>query len=159
MSMDRRQLLITGRHRRLQRLWQFIFTGWGLVMLAALAAGAILNKNLLWTPISAINMNEIAKNQFKMTNPSFAGLDKNGNPFAISSRDARQEYDDQNRVFMSVVQARVVHVDKGQKITDNITSATGIYDKTTREITLTGNVAVDSSNGDKIRTKELVIQL
>ena len=128
-------------------------------MFAALAAGAILNKNLLWTPISAINMNDIAKNQFKMTNPSFAGLDKSGNPFAIRADAARQEYDDQDHVFMSVVHARVVHMDKDKKITDNITSATGMYDKISREITLSGDVRVDSSNGDKIRTKELVIQL
>ncbi|MDR1206920.1 MAG: LPS export ABC transporter periplasmic protein LptC [Rickettsiales bacterium] len=154
-----RQFLISGRHKRLQRLWQFFFTGWGLVMLLALFAGAVLNKTLLWTPISAINMNDIAKNQFKMENPTFAGLDKDGNPFSIKADSARQEYEDQDKVFMTRVRARIVHVDKGAKITDNIKASHGMYDSVKRSVTLTGDVQVNSSNGDEIRTKEMVIQL
>ena len=33
------------------------------------------------------------------------------------------------------------------------------YNKTKKIITLTGNVRVDSSNGDKVRTDDLVIRL
>ncbi|MDE6477654.1 MAG: LPS export ABC transporter periplasmic protein LptC, partial [Alphaproteobacteria bacterium] len=40
-----------------------------------------------------------------------------------------------------------------------ISARTGQYNRTGRNITLRGNVRVDSSNGDKILTEELVIKL
>ena len=58
MAQDNRTFIIFKKHRRFTRLWQFLFTGWGLVMVAALAAGAVFTKQLIWTPISAINMIE-----------------------------------------------------------------------------------------------------
>ena len=140
-------------------MWQFFFTGWGLVLVAALAAGAVLNKNLLWTPISAINMSDIARNQFKMENLSFAGLDKNGNPFSIKAKTARQEYEEPDKIFMNVVSGTTTRVANGKKITDNISADSGIYDKVKKNVTLSGNVKVDSDNGDTLRTNELVIQL
>jgi len=156
---DRRQFIISGRHRRLQRLWQFFFTGWGLVMLAALAAGSILNKELLWTPITAINMSDIARNQFKMENLSFAGLDQKGNPFSIKTQTARQEYDNPDLIIMTNIVARTVRIDNDRKVTDDISADHGVFDKVKKNATLTGNVRVDSDNGDSLRTNELVIQL
>ncbi|MBQ2005873.1 MAG: LPS export ABC transporter periplasmic protein LptC [Alphaproteobacteria bacterium] len=44
-------------------------------------------------------------------------------------------------------------------MTDNITANRGQYNRTKKTITLTGNVNVDSSNGDRLRTDELVIRL
>ena len=99
MTSDRRTFIIFTKHRRLQRLWQFFFTGWGLIMVAALVAGALFTHQLLWTPISAVNMHDIATNQFKMTGASFAGLDREGNPFKLRAASARQEYDKPNVVF------------------------------------------------------------
>ena len=72
---DSRTFIIFSKHRRLQRLWQFFFTGWGLVMVAALVAGGLFTHQLLWTPISAVNMKDIATNQFKMTYASFSGVE------------------------------------------------------------------------------------
>ena len=34
MVNDHRNFLIFSKHRRLTRLWQFFFTGWGLFMVA-----------------------------------------------------------------------------------------------------------------------------
>lgn len=159
MHKDKRNFIILTKHRRLKRLWQFFFTGWGLVMVAALVAGALFTKQLLWTPISAINMADIVTNQFKMSNAAFVGTDKNGEPFKLRAKVGYQEYDSPNIVFMDVVSGTVNRVMGGQKVTDNIVADKGQYNRKQKTITLMGNVRVDSSNGDKLRTDELVIKL
>jgi hypothetical protein len=159
MAKNERSFIIFSKHRRWTRLWQFFFTGWGLVMVAALVAGALFTKQLLWAPISAINMKEIASNQFKMSNAVFAGTDKNGGPFKIHAASARQEYDNPDTIFAANVSGTTVRISNGHKITDNFAAKTGIYSRKSRAITLRGNVRVNSSNGDKVSTDELEIQL
>ena len=156
---DKRTFIIFIKHRRLKRLWQFFFTGWGLVMVAALIAGSLFTRQLLWTPISAINMTDIVSNQFKMSNASFSGTDKNGEPFQIHARSGRQEYENPDIILLDYVSGTTTRISDGTRIRDNITANAGEYNRTTRTITLTDNVRVDSSNGDKIRTEELVIKL
>ena len=128
-------------------------------MIAALVAGALFTRQLLWTPISAINMTDIVSKQFKMSGASFVGTDKNGEPFKIQAKTGYQEYDNPDTIFMNEVSGRVSRVNNGKKITDNIKARQGRYNRTKRTITLIGDVHVDSSNGDKIRTNELVITL
>lgn len=147
------------KHRRWKRLWQFFFTGWGLVMIVALIAGSLFTQQLLWTPISAINMMDIVSNQFKMSGASFAGIDTNGQPFKIRAKSARQEYDSPDIIFLDDLSGTVNRVSNKQKITDNISASSGEYNKKKKTITLINNVRIDSSNGDKIRTDELVIKL
>lgn len=159
MQGDRRSFIIFFKHRRLKRLWQFFFTGWGLVMVAALIAGSLFTKQLLWTPISAINMTDIVSNQFKMSNASFSGTDTNGEPFYIQAAIGRQEYDKPNIILLDKVSGTTTRISEGKKIKDDITANSGQYNRITKTITLTDNVRVDSSNGDKIRTEELVIKL
>jgi len=159
MVQDNRNFILFKKHRRLTRLWQFLFTGWGLVMVAALAAGAIFTKQLLWTPISAINMIDIASNQFRMTNANFSGIDRNGEPFSIHAKIARQEYNNPDIIYMDNVNGTTVRITDGKKITDKIRANTGEYNQSKRNIRLIGNVHVDSSNGDKINTSEMVIKL
>ena len=159
MSSDNRNFIIFKKHRRLTRLWQFLFTGWGLVMVAALAAGAVFTKQLLWTPISAINMVDITSNQFRMTNANFSGIDKNGQPFSIKAKSGHQKYDNNDIIYLETVRGTTVRKENGKFITDNIRSNTAEYNQSERNIKLIGNVHVDSSNGDKIITKEMVIKL
>lgn len=159
MNEDKRNFIIFFKHRRLTRLWQFFFTGWGLVMVAALIAGSLFTKQILWTPISAINMTDIVSNQFKMSNASFSGIDMNGEPFDIQAQSGRQEYDKPNIILLDNVSGTTTRITNGQKITDDITADSGQYDRMKKTITLRDNVRVDSSNGDKIRTDELVIRL
>ncbi len=128
-------------------------------MVAALVAGALFTKQLLWTPISAINMTDIVSKQFKMSGASFVGIDKNGEPFKIRAKTGYQEYENPDIVYLDVVSGRVNRVSDGKKITDDISANTGQYHRTQHTITLIGNVRIDSSNGDKIRTDELVIKL
>lgn len=159
MQQDNRSFIIFTKHRRWKRLWQFFFTGWGLVMVAALVAGALFTKQLLWTPISAINMTDIVSNQFKMSGASFAGTDTNGEPFKIRAKSGRQEYDNPNIIFLDTVSGTINRKSGGKTITDNISANSGQYNRDKKTIRLLGNVKIDSSNGDKLRTKELVIRL
>lgn len=128
-------------------------------MVAALIAGSLFTKQLLWTPISAINMTDIVSNQFKMSNASFSGTDTNGEPFYIQAAIGRQEYDKPNIILLDKVSGTTTRISEGKKIKDDITANSGQYNRITKTITLTDNVRVDSSNGDKIRTEELVIKL
>lgn len=159
IQRDKRSFIIFMKHRRWKRLWQFFFTGWGLVMVVALIAGSLFTQQLLWTPISAINMMDIVSNQFKMSDASFAGIDTNGQPFKIRAKSARQEYDTPDIIFLDNLSGTVNRVSNKQKITDNISANSGEYNKKKKTITLINNVRIDSSNGDKIRTDELVIKL
>jgi hypothetical protein len=161
MDLTRRNFLISNRHKRLQRLWQFFFAGWGLIITVALVAGALLNNAMLWTPITDLLMSDIVENQFRMTDPSFAGTDQNGNPFSIRANVAYQEYGDNERVFLEMVNASIMRADDktGKMTNDKIRADNGVYDKSSAKITLTGNIAIDSDTGDKIRTNEMVIKL
>ena len=128
-------------------------------MVAVLVAASLLTKQILWTPISAINMRDIVTNQFKMTNASFVGTDKDGNPFKITALSGRKEYNKQDVIFLEKPSGTITRkTDKGT-VTDNISSSRGQYNLKTKQITLHGNVRVNSSNGDKALTDEMVIEL
>ena len=156
---DNRTFIIFSKHRRLQRLWQFFFTGWGLIMVAALVAGALFTHQLLWTPISAINMKDIATNQFKMTDASFSGIDRDGNPFQIHASTARQEYDQPDVIFLDTINGTITRKVDGKPETSKITAKHGRYDIKSKRVTLTGNVHVNSTTGDQALTDEMVIKL
>ena len=159
MKPDKRNFIIFSKHRRLTRLWQFFFTGWGLVMVAILAAAPFLTKQILWTPITAVNMRDVVTNQFKMTNASFSGIDKDGNPFKIHAVSGHQEYGKPDVVFLEKPSGTVTRVTDNKKITDIISAKKGKFNLKTKELSLYGHVRVDSSNGDKMLTEEMVVQL
>lgn len=159
MTYNHRNFLIISKHKRLTRLWQFFFTGWGLVMVAVLVAAPLFTKQILWTPITAINLKDVVNNQFKMTNAVFYGTDKNQNPFKIKAISGRQEYNKPDIIFLEKPSGTFIRETEKEKITDNVKANHGKYDRKERTLTLNGDVQVDSSNGDKIRTKEMVIRL
>ncbi len=128
-------------------------------MVAALVAGALFSRQLLWTPISAINMGDIASNQFKMSGAAFAGTDADGMPFKIRAASGRQEYDNPDIVFLETVSGTFNRKSDGKIIKNDVSARTGRYNRRARTVTLLGNVRVNSSNGDKLLTDELVIKL
>ena len=159
MQKDPRNFIIISKHRRLTRLWQFFFTGWGLVMVAVLVAAPLLTKQILWTPITAINMRDVVTNQFKMTNASFSGTDKNGNPFKIQAVSGHQEYGNPDVVFLEKPSGVITRTTGKNKITDKISAIAGQFNHKENVLTLIGNVRINSSNGDKILTDKMVIRL
>ena len=159
MTHDKRNFIIISKHRRLTRLWQFFFTGWGLVMVAVLVAAPLLTKQILWTPITAINMRDIVTNQFKMTNASFSGTDKNNNPFKIHAVSGHQEYGNPYVVFLDKPSGIITRTTNKGKTTDKISATSGQFNHKEHILTLNGHVRIDSSNGDKILTDKMVIRL
>jgi LPS export ABC transporter protein LptC len=159
MQRDHRNFIIISKHKRLTRLWQFFFTGWGLVMVAVLVAASLFTKQILWTPITAVNMHDVVTKQFKMTNAEFVGTDKDGNPFKIRAKSGYQEYGKNDLVFLENPSGTITRsTDKG-KVTDVISAQSGKFNHKEKVLTLYKNVRVDSSNGDKILTNEMVIKL
>lgn len=128
-------------------------------MVAALVAGALFTHQLIWTPISAINMADIATNQFKMTDASFSGVDHDGNPFNIHAKTARQEYDAPDTIFLDSVHGKITRLINGTPETSDISANHGRYDIKSKRVTLIGNVRVDSTTGDKALTDEMVLKL
>ena len=159
MQGDRRNFIIISKHKRLTRLWQFFFTGWGLVMVAILAAAPFLTKQILWTPIKAVNMRDVVTNQFKMTNASFSGTDKDGNPFKLHAVSGHQEYGKPDIVFLDQPSGTITRKTAKGKTTEKISARTGQFNHKEKVLTLTGNVRINSSNGDKILTDKMVIRL
>ena len=159
MTKDKRNFIIISKHRRWQRLWQFFFTGWGLVMVAALVAGALFTKQLLWSPISAINMHDVISNQFKMSGASFAGTDKNGEPFKITAESGRQEYDNTDVIYLDKIAGYTTKISDGEKTVYNFSANSGEFNRRNRTITLRGNVKVKTDNGSEAQTTEMVIRL
>jgi hypothetical protein len=156
---DKRNFIIFFKHRRLKRLWQFFFTGWGLVMLVALIATSLFTRELLWTPISAINMTDIVTNQFKMSNASFAGTDQNGEPFRLKAKTGRQGYDKPDIIFLDSVSGNAVRIQDSERVKYDFVANTGEYKRKKKSIRLIGDVKIHISNGDKIFTDEMVIKL
>jgi len=128
-------------------------------MVAVLVSASFLTKQILWTPISAINMRDIVTNQIKMTNASFVGTDKDGNPFRITAESGHKEYEKPDIIFLEKPFGTVTRKTDGKKITDKISARTAQFNLKTKELNLRGHVRVDSSNGDKMLTEEMVIQL
>ena len=159
MKGDRRNFIIFSKHKRLTRLWQFFFTGWGLVMVVVLVAAPFLTKQILWTPISAINMRDVVTNQFKMTNASFSGTDKDGNPFKIHAASGHQEYGKPDIVFLEKPSGTITRQTSKGKVTDKVSATNGQFNHKENVLTLIGNVRINSSNGDKIQTNKMVIRL
>jgi len=159
MQGDHRNFIIISKHKRLTRLWQFFFTGWGLVMVAILVAAPFLTKQILWTPIKAVNMRDVVTNQFKMTNASFSGTDKDGNPFKIHAVSGHQEYDKPDVVFLEKPSGTITRQTSKGKTTEKISANGGQFNHKENVLTLTGNVRINSSSGDKILTDKMVIRL
>ena len=159
MKPDKRNFIIISKHRRLTRLWQFFFTGWGLVMVAVLVAASLFTRQILWTPIKAINMQNVITNQFTMTNANFFGTDKDGNPFKIHAETGYQEYDKPDIVFLAKPSGVITRSKEKEKITDKVRANRGTFNHKNKVLKLYGHVRVDSSNGDKMLTEELVIKL
>lgn len=159
MKQDKRNFIIISKHKRWQRLWQFFFTGWGLIMVAALVAGALFTKQLLWSPVSGINMADVVSNQFKMTNALFMGTDVHGEPFKIHAKTGRQEYNRPDIILLESLSGYATQIKNNQKNTYNFSANRGEYNLKTKTVTLYGNVKIKTSDNKELHSNELVVRL
>ena len=96
-------------------------------MVAILVAAPFLTKQILWTPIRAVNMRDVVTNQFKMTNASFSGTDKDGNPFKIRAVSGHQEYGNPDIVFLEKPSGTITRKTSKGKTTDKISATSGQF--------------------------------
>lgn len=129
-------------------------------MVAALVAGTLFTKQLLWSPISAINMHDVISNQFKMSGASFAGTDKNGEPFKITAESGRQEYDKPDIIYMDNVAGYATKVGAdNKKIVYNFSAKNAEFNRKTRKITLRNDVHIKSDDGNVANANEIVVKI
>lgn len=159
MVKDKRNFIIISKHKRWQRLWQFFFTGWGLVMVAALVAGALFTKQLLWSPIASINMHDVVSNQFKMSGATFTGVDKDGEPFKIMAQTGYQEYNTPDVIFLDRVSGYTIKPQNGKKTKITFSAVKGEFNRVKKTIKLIKNVRIKSGNEQEIQTDELVVKI
>ena len=159
MIKKNRSSIIFDKYKKLTKIWQFFFTGWGLLMVASLVAGALFTKQLAWTKISFIDINDIINNQLTVIDASFSGLDKNKEPFNIKFSKLYREHDKPDILFIENIKGSVVRFDKDKKISNKISATRGKYLIKEKRIIFSGDVKVISDNGDKLFTKELIIKL
>lgn len=159
MAIKNRNIIIFNKYKRLARLWQFFFTSSGLIMVATIVAGIFFTKQLVWTPLSFVDLGEIMNNQLTITEASFAGLDKNKEPFNVKIAKAYKENNNSDVLFIENIEGNVVRFNKDKKINSKITALKGKYLIKEKKLIFFGDVNVISSNGDKLFTKELIIKL
>lgn len=128
-------------------------------MIAALVAASLFTKQLLWTPISAINMMDVASNQFKMSNASFSGIDSDGEPFHITALVGRQEYNKPDIIFLDTVSGNAIRTQNGNKVKYNFSANQGEFNRVKKTVKLYGNVRIKSSDQKELQTNELVVKL
>lgn len=104
-------------------------------------------------------MQGIQMNQFKMQNASFSGTDEEGKPFQIRAEIAYQTYESSEKIILERVWGNIERTQDGKSIRDIITADSAIFDKSKSTLNLKTNVRVNSSNGDKILTDEMVVKL
>lgn len=128
-------------------------------MIAALIAGALFTKQLLWSPISAINMHDVVSNQFKMSGATFYGTDQNGGPFKITAETGRQEFDNPDTIFLERVSGYMTVIENGKKNMHTFSANGAEYNRANKKVRLIGNVKVKSDEGEVYESNELVIQI
>ena len=129
-------------------------------MIAALIAGALFTHQLLWTPISIINMTDVMQNQFKMSGASLTGVDSKGDPFKIDAKSGRQEFDRPDIVILENISGYTTQKQNGKKDVLTFSADGGEYNIKTKVLQLVGNVNIISKNdGHKIQTPELILRL
>lgn len=128
-------------------------------MIAALVAASLFTKQLLWSPIGAINITDVVSNQFKMSGASFFGLDSDGEPFQVNARSGYQEYNNPDLIFLDTVSGHVTKKQDGKKTVHKFSSKNGEFNRVTKTIKLIGDVRILSDNGNNIQTNELVIKI
>ena len=159
MTPDKRQFLVSRRHRIISRLWQSFFAGWGLLLTIVLIASPFVVQNIAWSVLDAIDVDSLRQNNLNVNNLILNGVDKNGEPFEVSAASAVQKYSDRDTIYFTSPVADVARIMNGRIIRDNITADSGRFLKDQHKIILTGNVRVKSDDGSTASAKEMEIDL
>ena len=153
------QYFISERHRRIQAMWRFFFAGWGLFFTLILAVSPFVFRNMAWSILDAVDIEALRQNNMSIANLKMNGTDKNGEPFAITTRAAFQKFSQPNIIYFEAPVAQVVRAQNGKKIKDKISAQMGKLLKNERRVVLSDDVRVESSDGTTARANEMEIDL
>jgi hypothetical protein len=153
------QFFLSGRHRRMSRLWQSFFAGWGLFFTMVLIASPFVFRNITWSLLDAVDTESLKQNNLSVTNVKLSGVAKDGEPFSVSAKSAFQRFSEPDVIRFTEPIADVARNSGGKKIRDKISAANGRMLKNEHKIVLSGDVLVESSDGSSVRTRELEIDL
>jgi len=157
MASSNWQFFLSGRHRRLTRLWQSFFAGWGLFFMIGLLISPFVFQNITWSILGGLNLDTVQENNLSMRNLEIRGVNAEGEPFFIAAREAAQKFAEPEVIQFTKPHAILQRQQGAEIITDNITSDTGRY--YSDKIILIGNVLVESSDGSVVRAREMQIDL
>ena len=157
MKSSNWQFFISGRHRRLVRMWQALFAGWGLIFTIILGASPFVFKNMTWTILEAVDIDSVRANNLSMQNLAINGIDRAGSPFSVRAKEALQKFAEPGVLYFTRPVAVIERVANGKKIKDNIIADSGRWVKD--RVVLDGNVLIKSSDGSSVVANEMVIDL
>ena len=135
-----------------------------LKILLPILTVAILGLIAFWPEISErgasfrLSFGAIEQNpdELVLTNARFHGSDRKGQPYMISAQKAFQDKNDARLVHISGLQADI-GLKSGQWFA--VSADSGLYNQQTRQLTLTGNVAVFSEQGYELQTDQAEVFL
>jgi len=157
MASSNWQFFLSGRHRRLTRLWQSFFAGWGLFFMIGLLISPFVFRNITWSILGGLNLDTVQENNLSMRNLQIRGVNAEGNPFFIASPMAAQKFAEPEVIQFTKPHAIVHRKNGADIITDDITSEIGRY--YSDKIILIENVLIQSSDGSVVRAREMQIDL
>ena len=106
-------------------------------------------------PISDVDVSSRAQKQ-QLTRPRFTGVSKSGTTFDLAARTALPDLEDPRRMVaddLQLILGEALDPIDGQWAV--LTADTGDIDTGTREVILTGDVRIDTSNGYRLRSERL----
>ncbi|MDI7775875.1 LPS export ABC transporter periplasmic protein LptC [Asticcacaulis sp. EMRT-3] len=149
--LAKQAIMVRRRSRRIKSL-RYLFPG---------AVIALLLLNIGWITVQTIinSMNIYGSNdaEIRMTNPRYFGRNDNGEHYTIGGLEAVRK--GPNSVTVTLKAPNIdFRSDSGS--TTHVTAANGVYDQTTRRLTLMGHVVmVSSSDNMNLKTDEAVVDM
>ena len=139
------------RSRRIRTLRFWIPAS--MVLLGLLNVGWIVVVSI----INSFNIYSGAINEIRMTNPHFFGQSEKGDRYTVSGLVAVRQGADTPIFTMKSPAIEYRNANQGAT---HVSAASGVYNRDTQTVTLTGNVVMQPGNSDMVyRTEEAVLDL
>jgi lipopolysaccharide export system protein LptC len=155
---DERVFRAAVRHsRRVRILRVAIPTGVAVAVLAALIATTWLKplRMLAKVPIDISNL-VVSGTKITMQQPRLAGYTNDNRHYDLTAQAAAQDLTKPDVIELHGIRANVEMKDK---VSYEITAKSGVYNSRTEMLTLQNNIVVTSSEGDRARLSEAVIDI
>jgi lipopolysaccharide export system protein LptC len=144
-----RAFQLARRHSRLVRRLRILLPAAGA--LAVLVLAVVTHFALPEEIDLSVARLSVTPNSIIMDNPHLTGFDADDRHYSVQADRAIQALTSPNQVRLEVIQATVTMAGRG---TAAITAAAGDYDNTGSTLRLHGGIAIDSSDGYRLRMND-----